>query len=145
VCDYGERHQVETLETRWIWRFPWADLLNQRKRHPWWEPQPLKPPRIAEIDGYMRRHVFNVEGFRGVHRERETGYYRVLVYNGHWVKWLEGGDEASIWFSDLARALSARDNEEDFYRALMKDRRQADIIAARAREEERVARGDWGF
>ena len=141
-CDDGERHQVEE---RWIWRFPWADLLNRRKRPPWWQPQPLKPPRVDKIDDYMRRHRFNIEGRRGVHRERETGYYRVLVYNGRWVRWLEGGDEGGIWFSDLARALSARDGEEDFYRELMKDRRQADIVAARAREEERIARGDWGL
>jgi hypothetical protein len=142
VCDYNKRDQEET---KWIWRFPWADLLNQRKWPPWWEPQVRKPPRVAEIDGYMRRYI-NVSGFRGVNYDCQTGYYRVLVYNGHWVKWLEGdelpGGSASIWFSDLAQALSARDSEQDSYQALMKDRREADIISAHEREQERVARGE---
>jgi len=130
VCDYDQRHAVET---KWIWRFPGSDLLNRRKQRPWWSA--IRPPVIAEINKYMRRHVFNVEGFRGVHYDCQVGCYRVLIYNGHWVKWLEGDDtiwdDESVWFSDLARALDARDNKEHSNRALIEARRQKDIRAPR--------------
>jgi hypothetical protein len=142
VCDYDKRGDVEK---KWIWRFPGADLLNQRNRFSWLNP---KPPVIAEIVKYMRSHISNVHGFRGVHYDCQTDYYRVLVYNGRWVEWLNTGDElpggsAPIWFSDLAAALSARNNEEDSYHALMKARRQEDIIASAAREEERLRTEGW--
>jgi hypothetical protein len=90
----------------------------------------------------MRRHKFNVDGFRGVTYDSEWGYYRVLVCDGYWVRWLEGdelpGGSASIWFSDLARAVSARDNEERCYRDLMEARRREDIIASAEWEQERI-------
>jgi hypothetical protein len=150
VCDDDKRKQVEE---QWIWRFPRDDLLNRRKKNNsrltigttilWLPYRPPKPPHIAEIENYVRRYK-NVDGFPAIQYDRDTGYYRVLVYNGRWApQWLQDDELADgQWFPDLARAVSARDNEQDFYRALMKDRCQADIIAARAREEERVARGE---
>jgi hypothetical protein len=138
-CDFDKRLQVEN---EWIGRFPWADLLNRRKRPPWWVPPVVRPPRIAEIDNYRRGHIFNVDGFRGVHYNYHADCYRVLVYNGRWVKWLEGDESVwdirYIWFSDLARALDAQDNKEHFNRAVMEARRFKDIIAANAREQERL-------
>jgi hypothetical protein len=151
VCDYDKRGDVEK---KWIWRFPGADLLNQRNRFSWWNP---KPPVIPEIVKYMRSPISNVDGFRGVHYDCDTGYYRVLVYNRRWVKWLEGdelpGGSAPIWFSDLARAVNARDKihraprgPADWHRRklplirislLMKGRCQEDIIASGAWEEAR--------
>jgi hypothetical protein len=134
VCDYNTRHAAET---NWIWRFPRSDLLNRHKRRPWWLSEP-KPPVIPEIVGYRRQRIFNVGGFRGVHYDRHEGHYRVLRYNGYRVYWLQGdelpGGSASIWFSDLARALNARDAKEP-HRALMEARRRADIIVSQAREE----------
>jgi hypothetical protein len=95
----------------------------------------------------MRRYRFNVDGFRGVHYERDSGYYRVLVYNGRWAPhWLEDElADGGQWFSDLARAVSARDNEQDSYRALMNARRQEDIVASRARYEERIRTEQGGY
>jgi hypothetical protein len=97
---------------------------------------------VAEITKYMRGHIFNVDGFRGVHYSYDADCYRVLVYNGRWVKWLEGDesvwDTRYIWFSDLARALDARDNEGHFNRSVMEARRFKDIIAAHMREQERL-------
>jgi hypothetical protein len=151
ACDYDKRHAVEQ---QWIRRFPRDDLLNRRKKYSsyvtigsstvWLDYRPPKPPRISEIENYRRRYIFNVDGFRGVHYERDSGYYRVLVYNGRWApNWLQDElADGGHWFSDLARALSALHNEQDAYRALMKERREADILAARSRERDRIARGD---
>jgi hypothetical protein len=150
VCDFDDRKQIET---KWIRQFPRDDLLNQRKKSPLYlrigstdwplQYKPPKPPRIAEIDSHMRRYIFNVEGFLGVHYERDSGYYRVLVYNGRLAPhWLEDKLADGQWFSDLSRALSARDSEQHRYRALMKQRCDADVLAARRRERDRIARGD---
>jgi hypothetical protein len=146
ACDYDKRHEVET---KWIWRFPSSDLLNLRKRRPGW--QIVRPPVIHEIDKYMRRHMFNVEGFRGVCYDCQVGYYRVLLYNGRWVEWLKGdelpGGSESIWFSDLARAVDAIDKHFKRFRflirsghnrALMRARRRDDTIASVAQEQERI-------
>jgi hypothetical protein len=141
-CDYDNRHMVET---QWIGRFPRADLLNRRKRRPYWDPIPPTRHRIAGIDNYIRRYK-PVEGSRGIQYDSYTGYYRVLVYNGSFVHWLEGDELPcgmgssidSIWFSDLARALHARDKTQDLYRRLMSARRWEDIRAARKREKERL-------
>jgi hypothetical protein len=94
----------------------------------------------------MRRYK-NVDGFPSIQYDRDTGYYRVLFYNGRWApQWLHDDELADgQWFSDLARAVSARDSEQDFYRALMKDRHQADIIASRARYEERIQKERGGY
>jgi hypothetical protein len=145
VCPDDKRYEVEK---EWIWRFPRADLLNLRKRRPWWNPTPGSLPRIREIENYRRRHKSNIDGFRGIHYDSHTGYFRVLVYNGDAAWWLKGdelpGGSEAIWFSDLARAVSARDNEQDAYRTLMKSRRREDIIAGHAREQERF-RTEQGF
>ena len=137
ICDYDKRHAVET---QWIWRFPRSDLLNRLKQRPWWSAGPARPPVIPEIKKYMRRHISNVEGFRGVHYDCEVGYYRVLAYNGNGVEWIKGDElpcgSAPIWFSDLARALNARDRKYP-HRFLLEARRRKDIIASREREEER--------
>jgi hypothetical protein len=150
VCDCDKRLQ---LEADWIKRFPRDDLLNRRKKahvylriggaHVSLPYRPPNPPRIAEILSYMRRYK-NVDGFPGIQNDRDTEYYRVLVYNGRWApRWLQDDRLADgQWFSDLARAVSARDKQQDFYRALMKERHEADIVAARNRERERIARGD---
>lgn len=139
LCEYDQRHKVES---KWIWRFPRSDLLNRRKLLPFWLPDP-KPPVLAEIVNYRRRYIFNVEGFRGIHYDREFRYYRVLVYDGrrcpHWlladeIPWGSG----NVGFSDLAQAVSAKDGEMQFYRALMRERRRKDITAGRAREQQRL-------
>jgi hypothetical protein len=153
VCDYDRRYAVET---EWIWRFPWIDLLNQRKKRPWWWSTPVpKPPVIPEIARYVRRYIFNVEGFRGVHYDRETSYYRVLVYNGRWApQWLHDDELADgQWFSDLARAVNARDKHFNraaymrsrYNRALIEARRGEDIVASRARYEERIRKEQGGY
>jgi hypothetical protein len=155
VCDYDDRHSVEQ---KWIRRFPPSDLLNRRKLRPWWLPPVGKPPVVPEIVSYMRRHISNVDGFRGVQCDCQTDYYRVLVYNGRWVEWLKTGDELPggsepIWFSDLAQAVNARDKIHRALRGpaswhrtklpllrislLMNARRQEDVIASAAWEQER--------
>jgi hypothetical protein len=137
TCDYDMRHGTETT---WIWRFPSSDLLNRHKQRPWYW-QTVRPPVIPVIKKYMRRHSFNVEGFRGVSYDHDVGYYRVLVYSGSGVRWLRGdelpGGSADIWFSDLARALNVRDGKYP-HRLRMQARRWKDIIASRAREQERI-------
>jgi len=88
VCDYDRR---EDVEREWIQRFPRFALLNERNlRPPWWS-DPPKLPVVPEIVTIMRRYMFNVGDFRGVHYDRDTGYYCVLVYNGHRVRWLKAG------------------------------------------------------
>ncbi len=145
TCPYDKRYEVER---EWIWRFPRADLLNVHKKRPWWNPTPASCTRVTEIDNYMRRHKSNFEGFHNIHYDSHMGYFRVLVYDGDAARWLEGdelpGGSEPIWFSDLARAVSARDNEQHFYRALMKSRRREGIIEGQKREQERF-RTEGGF
>jgi hypothetical protein len=141
-----------------FWRFPRSDLLNRRKL-PWGAVR--NPPVVAEIVKYMRRHISNVGGFRGVHYDCQTDYYRVLIYNGRWVEWLRAGDElpggsSPIWFSDLAQAVNARDKYHGTFRELlprmrilklMRARRREDIIASRSRYDERIRteQGGWEY
>jgi hypothetical protein len=139
VCPYDIRHQ---REREWIWRFPRADLVNLRKRPPRWHSVLASYPRITDISDYMRRYKSNVDGFRNVHYDRQRGYYRVLVYDGRTIRWLPGdelpGGSESIWFSDLARAVSARDNKQHLIQALMQSRYEEDIIAGHMREQQRL-------
>ena len=112
-CEYGERHHVET---EWISRFP--NLLNERKLPYYrYDPKP-KPPVIPEIRDYMRDHLFNVGGFRGVHWWRQIDRYAVFFYAGSEPEWLLG-DEAPGWggnifFSDSTTALKARDRYREY-------------------------------
>src|SRR5580704_5431617 len=48
-CCSNERHVLEALEREWIEKFPNRNLLNQRKRSPWYS---LRPPRIRAIEEY---------------------------------------------------------------------------------------------
>ena len=161
-CDDDKR---DALETKWAYSFPRAELLNQRKLRPMWWSDPPKLPVVPEIVTYMRRYIFNVSGHRGVHHDRDTGYYRVLIYhNGYGVEWLKGdelpGGSAPIWFSDLARAVNARDKFRRHLRGPtpwavklpllrislhMNARRQEDIIASAAWEQERCRKEDYGW
>lgn len=106
-CDYAERRRIET---EWIRRFP--NLLNERKVRYWWPPD-HKPPTIPEIKKYIRRHIFNAGGFRGIQYWKEIDRYSVLVYNGGEPEWLLGdampGGGGNIYFSDRTEALKARD------------------------------------
>jgi hypothetical protein len=108
-CSDESRQQVET---EWIARF--RNLLNERKVRR--STRTEKPPDIPEIVRYMREHVFNVNGFRGVHYEKGWDRYFVMIDAGRrllgdeapnpWWPDIEGGN---IWFSDLASAVKARD------------------------------------
>lgn len=111
-CDDTLRHR---LETEWIGKFP--SLFNERKYNAWSAALMRKGPRVPSIEAYMRRHVFNVNGFRGVHYDIHKDRYFVLIYGGRSFEWMLG-DEApgltahqggNIWFSDLSRALEARE------------------------------------
>jgi hypothetical protein len=161
VCDDDKRKQVEL---QWIWRFPRDDLLNRRKKNNsrltigtsilWLPYRPPKLPRIAEIENYMRRYK-NVDGFPGIQCDHDTGYYRVLVYNGRWApQWLHDDELADgPWFSDLARAVNARDKHfnhaaymrSHYNRALIEARRREDIVASRARYEKRIRTEQGGY
>ena len=106
TCDYDRRHAAET---EWIWRFPGSDLLNRRKQRRWFWTQVQKPPTVPAIKKYMRRHIFNVEGFRGVHYDREEGRYRVWVYNGSWPSWLTGDELPCARYCQIHRDPARRD------------------------------------
>src|SRR5262249_13389279 len=76
-----------------------------------------KPPKIPEIQAYMRRYLFNVGGFRGVCWDRHWDRFRVLMYDGRRAEWLFGDDcdelmpgwGGNMWFADRTAALMARD------------------------------------
>jgi hypothetical protein len=148
TCDYDKRLKVER---QWMWRFPSSDLLNRLK--PWPSHTPARPPTVPEIKKYMRRHVFNVEGLRGIHYDSEEDYYRVWMSNGCEAWWIKGdelpsggGGGRSIWFSDLAQAVNARDREYP-QKAILEARRREDILNSGAREQERFRTEgpDWQF
>jgi hypothetical protein len=109
-CNDSERHQIER---EWIGKFP--DLLNERKQSPWaWLSTCVrKPPAIPEIVVYLRRHIFNVSGYRGIHYDHQLDLYFVLMYTGRGPEWLLGDETpgwgGNIWFSDLKAAVDARD------------------------------------
>ena len=105
-CSNAARHDVER---QWISRFP--KLLNERKLGYYW--RHCKSPVVPEIREYMSRFIFNSGGYRGIHYWRQLDRYSVFVYTGKDWEWLSGdgapGWTGEIWFSDLARALKARD------------------------------------
>jgi len=108
----------EQMETEWIRKFP--NLLNKQKVGHFYRGD--KPPKVPEIDAYIRGHSFNHEGHVGVHRSIHSDRFFVLVYTGSGIEWLEGDQEpgqtakegGNIWFSDLARALNARDKHRQW-------------------------------
>src|ERR1700733_9888075 len=110
-CDDAVRSVVER---RWIRRFPAGDLLNERDR-PWFAAQCGTPPKIPEIRAYMRRYLFNVGGFRGVHYDRQADYYFVRMYTGSNFEWLLGNEmpdwSGNIFFPARTAALIARDKD----------------------------------
>jgi hypothetical protein len=101
---------LEALEREWIEKFPNRNLLNQRKRSPWYS---LRPPRIRAIEEYCRGHVFNVDGHRGVHRVIGWDHYIVMVYTGGGDEPLTLGEElpggVGRGFSDFTAAVEAKD------------------------------------
>jgi hypothetical protein len=102
------------VERHWMAKFP--GLLNQRiSADTWFRGACAKPPKIPEITAYMRRYYFNVGGFRGVHYDRYSHYYFVLMYTGFGTEWLLGNEMpdcgGNIWFSDRTAAIMARDKE----------------------------------
>lgn len=114
-CNDGARHQIET---EWIRKFP--NLLNEQKHNPWaWIYSRVgKAPEVPGIAAYMRGHIFNVEGFRGVHYSRQLDRYFVLIYTGRGAEWLcgdeipgHGKEGGNVYFADLAAAVNARDDE----------------------------------
>lgn len=99
-CPYAERLDVER---EWISKFP--NLLNERK----YRFRGGRPPVIPEIKDYMRSHIFNCGGFRGIHYWKGIDRYAVFNCTGSWLI----GDEAPGWggnifFSDRTEALKAR-------------------------------------
>jgi hypothetical protein len=97
-------------------RFP--GLLNDRiSGQIWLTAICSKPTKVPEITAYMRRYLFNVGGFRGVHYDRHWDCYQVLNYTGSGAEWLFGNqcDEmmpgwgGNMWFPDRTAALIARD------------------------------------
>lgn len=114
-CENSER---EKRETAWIAKFP--DLLNDRKHTGWLglKPRGPRPPKIPEIRKYMREHVFNVDGRRGIHYQISMDRYFVLICTGSNFEWVIGDESPStrgnIWFSDLASAENARDRHRRY-------------------------------
>lgn len=116
-CEYNV---VDERETHWINLFD--NLLNERKYY-----RPNLPgsyrartPKIPSINAYVRNHIFNFEGRHGVHYRHSIDMFFVLVPDR-----IDGlrpliGDELPggsrpMWFSDLARALNARDRYRSFF------------------------------
>jgi hypothetical protein len=98
----------DEIETEWINKFP--NLLNELK----YNFRGGKPPVIPEIREYMRDHMFNVGGFRGIHWWRQIDRYAVFIYDGRGPDWLDGDgapgrDWGDFWFSDRTEAWKARD------------------------------------
>jgi hypothetical protein len=106
TCDLAMRFRIES---KWILRFP--DLLNEVSPLVWAEAQSAKPPLVRGIATYMRGHVFNVDGFRGVHYQKRWSRYFVWTYSAQrTARYLNNGVIAkNIWFHDLATAVDARD------------------------------------
>lgn len=116
-CQYT---QADERETYWINRFD--GLLNTLKYYrPRWPDLYREPvPKIPAITAYLRNHIFNVEGRRGIHYRRSIDMFFVLVPTSEGFRYLQGdelpGGSGAIWFSDLARAEDARDRHRSFYR-----------------------------
>jgi hypothetical protein len=113
-CEYKSRFEVETA---WINKFP--SLLNERKHSSW---PSRKPPRVPAIVEDMRRHIFNVGGFRGVHYDRQMDRFFVLLHTRRGFEWALGDEMpgltaaqgGNIWFSDRTSALKARDKQRSW-------------------------------
>ena len=110
-CDYSQVHERETY---WINLFD--NLINERKYHRPSLPAHLRAPtpKIPAIAKYVRNHVYNCEGRHGVHFRHSVNMYFVLVPDRHrGLRPLIGdelpGGSTAMWFSDLARAINARD------------------------------------
>ncbi len=101
------------VERRWMMRFP--HLLNERmSAQIWFTSVCSKAPKMPDITAYMRRYLFNVGGFRGVHYDRHWDRFRVLIYTGLGPEWLVSnhcmpGWGGNIWFPDRTAALVARE------------------------------------
>lgn len=115
-CEIGD---LQSRETFWINRFD--KLLNTRK---YYRPQLELPNRaptanIPAIAAYMRNHIFNFEGRHGIHYRRSIDMFFVLVPDRNvGLRPLVGdelpGGSRAMWFSDLARALNARERFRSF-------------------------------
>src|SRR5579864_8453680 len=96
-----------------IKKFP--NLFNKRKLINSYHG--IKPPKVPEIDAYMRGNSFNHEGHVGVHYSIGWDRFSVLFFGSGGIEWLIGDERpgltanegGNIWFSDLARALRARE------------------------------------
>lgn len=109
-CQYAERLDVEEA---WISKFP--NLLNERKYHF----RGGRPPVIPEVREYMRSHIFNVGGFRGIHYWRDIDRYAVFIYTARGQPdWLDGdgapGWTGDVWFSDRTAAWKAREKYRQY-------------------------------
>jgi hypothetical protein len=92
------------VEEEWISKFP--NLLNEKK----YRYRGGTPPIVPEIREYMRNHISNCGGFRGIFRWCELDCFSVLTESGEWLL----GDAAPGWggnifFPDRTEALKARD------------------------------------
>jgi hypothetical protein len=97
-------YDLDYLEVEWMSKFP--NLINERD----YCYCGCKPPVIPEIKDYMRDHIANCDGFRGIVWWRQFDSYSVFLPGGKWMI----GEELPYWggnifFSDMARALNARD------------------------------------
>ncbi len=88
-CDDDVRFDVETL---WLSKFP--NLLNERK----YRFLGGRTPRVPEIQAYVRRFAFNIDGYRGVRYDRHWDCYQVFrtLRNGR-VEWLLGDEMMPGW------------------------------------------------
>jgi hypothetical protein len=114
LLEWCDITQVSDREAHWINLFD--NLLNTRKYYrPQQAPQcRARTPRIAVIAEYMRNHTFNFEGRHGIHYRHSLDMYFVLVPDrDEGLRPLIGdelpGGSSAMWFSDLARAITARD------------------------------------
>jgi hypothetical protein len=120
LLEWCESSRVEERETYWINLFD--NLLNERKYY-----RPLRAPRhriptpkIPDIAEHVRDYIFNCEGRHGVHFRHSVNMYFVLVPDrDEGLRPLIGdelpGGSDAIWFSDLARAINARDRYRGFF------------------------------
>jgi hypothetical protein len=108
--------ELDDIEAEWIGKFP--GLLNElRNIYPSRWPACIRPraPRIPEIAKYIRGHLFNVDGHRGVHYQIGLDRYFVMIYSPHrrgsepfWLGDELPGDGA-LGFSDFTTAVKAKD------------------------------------
>jgi hypothetical protein len=119
TLEWCEHSRADERETYWINLFD--NLINDRKYYrPWIAPQyRMRTPKIPAITSYMRNHIFHVEGRHGIHYRHSVDSFFILVPDRDGVRCLAGdelpGGSGAVWFSDLARAINARDRYRSIF------------------------------